>query len=186
MNWLWGLMLAAGLIVGAVNGDPGGAADALVTGMSDAVTLCISLAGAYMLWMGLMNVAKEAGLVDSLSRAVKPIFKRLFPDSPQAVAPVTLNLAANFFGLGSAATPFGLRAMAEFEKTNPQKGVATHDMCLFLCLNAAAIELLPTNVLAMRAVYGSEDVYAVVLPTFVSSMAAFLIALILARLMRKR
>ncbi|HMM30731.1 MAG TPA: nucleoside recognition domain-containing protein [Clostridia bacterium] len=186
MNWLWGLMLAGGLIAGALNGDPGGAADALVTGMSDAVTLCLSLMGAYMLWMGLMNVAKEAGLVDSLSRAVKPVFKGLFPDSPQAVAPVTLNLAANFFGLGSAATPFGLKAMHEFEKTNPQKGVATHDMCMFLCLNAAAIELLPTNVLAMRAVYGSQDVYAVVLPTLVSSALAFFAAFLMARVLRKR
>lgn len=186
MNWLWGLMLAGGLIAGALNGDPGGAADALVTGMSDAVTLCLSLMGAYMLWMGLMNVAKEAGLVDSLSRAVKPVFKGLFPDSPQAVAPVTLNLAANFFGLGSAATPFGLKAMHEFEKTNPQKRVATHDMCMFLCLNAAAIELLPTNVLAMRAVYGSQDVYAVVLPTLVSSALAFFAAFLMARVLRKR
>ncbi len=186
MNWLWGLMLAAGLIAGAINGDPGGAADALITGMSDAVTLCLSLAGAYMLWMGLMNVAKEAGLIDGLSRAAKPVFKRLFPHSPQAVAPVTLNLAANFFGLGSAATPFGLKAMREFEKANPQKGVATHDMCMFLCLNAAAVELLPTNVLAMRAVYGSNDVYAVVLPTFVSSAAAFLAAFLLARLFQRR
>lgn len=185
MNWLWGLMLTAGLIWGAVKGDPGGAADALLNGMSEAITLSISLAGGYMLWMGLMNVAKEAGLVAALSRAVKPLFKHLFPDSPQAVAPVTLNLAANFFGLGSAATPFGLEAMREFERVNPVKGTATHDMCLFLCLNAAALELLPTNVLALRAAYGSADVYAVVLPTFLSSAAAFLTAYGMARLLRK-
>ncbi|MCE5236006.1 MAG: nucleoside recognition domain-containing protein [Clostridiaceae bacterium] len=185
MNWLWGIMLVSGIAVFAAGGDPGGAADALVAGMSDAVTLCISLAGAYMLWMGLMNVAKEAGLVNALSRAAKPVFKRLFPDSPQAAAPVTLNLAANFFGLGSAATPFGLAAMREFEKTNPHKGTATHDMCMFLCLNAAAVELLPTNVLALRAVYNSTDVYAVVLPTLVSSAVAFLAAFGMARLLRR-
>lgn len=108
MKWVWGGMLAVGLLAGMLIGDAQGTADALAAGAAEAAALCISLSGAYMLWMGLMAIAEEAGLVQKLSRAARPLLKRLFPGSPGAVAAVTLNLCANFFGLGSAATPFGV------------------------------------------------------------------------------
>ena len=170
MNFVWGGMLIVALVAGICTGQGDVVADAMLFGAQEAVTLCISLGGAYMLWMGLLNVAKEAGLMDGLARLLRPAFSRLFPGSPQAVGPVTLNLAANFFGMGSAATPFGLEAMAAMQRTNPQAEVATDDMCLFLCLNASAPELLPTAVLALRTVWGSADAAAVVVPTFLASL----------------
>mgnify|MGYP000872858683 len=183
MKWVWGGMLAAGLLAGMLTGDAQGAADALAAGAAEAVALCISLSGAYMLWMGLMAIAEEAGLVQKLSRAAQPLLKRLFPGSPGAVAAVTLNLCANFFGLGSAATPFGLAAMKEMEATNEQPGVATDDMCMFLALNSSAIELLPATVLALRMSAGSTDAAAIVLPTFVASVLSALAAVGLSKLL---
>lgn len=178
-------MLLVGLIACMVSGNAEGAMDAMLAGAGEAVTLSLSLAGAYMLWMGLMNVAKEAGLIDALARAVRKPLALLFPRSPGAVAPVTLNLAANFFGMGSAATPFGLAAMKELraaaDRDGVPEGMASDDMCMFLSLNSSAVELLPTSVLALRAAAGSTDVYCVVLPTFLASLLAFASAIALCR-----
>lgn len=178
-------MLLLGLIACMVSGNAEGAMDAMLAGAGEAVTLSLSLAGAYMLWMGLMNVAKEAGLIDALARAVRKPLALLFPRSSDAVAPVTLNLAANFFGMGSAATPFGLAAMKELraaaDRDGVPEGTASDDMCMFLSLNSSAVELLPTSVLALRAAAGSTDVYCVVLPTFLASLLAFASAIALCR-----
>ncbi len=184
MKWVWGGMLALGLLAGMLQGDAQGAADALAAGAGEAAALCISLAGAYMLWMGLMRIAEEAGLVQVLSRAARPLLRRLFPDaSGAAVAAITLNLCANFFGLGSAATPFGLAAMKEMAAQNDRPGVATDDMCMFLALNSSAVELLPATVLALRTAAGSADAYNIVLPTFIASVLSALSAVVLAKLL---
>lgn len=178
-------MCIGGLLAGMLAGDAQGAVDALLEGAGEAVSLCLSLAGAYMLWMGLMAVGEEAGLVEKLRRLVEPALKKLFPSSPKAVAPITLNLCANFFGLGSAATPFGLAAMRELEAVNDKPGVATDDMCMFLAMNASAIELLPMSVLALRTAAGSQDVYAVVTPTFIVSLLCAAVAILLCKLLAK-
>lgn len=178
-------MLLVGLIACMVSGNAEGALDAMLAGAGEAVTLSLSLTGAYMLWMGLMRVAKEAGLIDALARLVRKPLALLFPGSPGAVAPVTLNLAANFFGMGSAATPFGLAAMKELrvaaDRDGVPEGTASDDMCMFLSLNSSAVELLPTGVLALRAAAGSADVYCVVLPTFIASLLAFASAIVLCK-----
>ena len=190
MNWLWGSMLLLGLIACMMSGNAEGAMEAMLAGAGEAVTLSLSLAGAYMLWMGLMNVAKEAGLIDALARAVQKPLALLFPNAPGAVAPITLNLAANFFGMGSAATPFGLAAMKELRAAADREGVpegtASDDMCMFLSLNSSAVELLPTSVLALRAAAGAADVYCVVLPTFIASLFAFASAVVLCKLFCRR
>lgn len=175
-------MLIAGIITGIFAGRPDAVANALTEGGQEAITLCLTLGGGYMLWMGLMNVARRAGLVDALSRLAAPVMGRLFPNEKDAVAPITLNMTANFFGLGSAATPFGLAGMRELQKTNPQKDRATNSMIMFLMINAAAIELLPVNVLALRTAEGAKDVYGVALPTFITSVIVFILAVLLVRL----
>ncbi|MBE5785142.1 MAG: hypothetical protein E7330_05010 [Clostridiales bacterium] len=187
MNVLFGLMLLAGLLCSMLGGDANSALDAMLAGCGEAITLSLSMAGGYMLWMGLMNVAKQAGLIESLSKLVKRPLSRLFPGSEEAVAPITLNLAANFFGMGSAATPFGLAAMKALDAAARRQGIppgtASDAMCMFLALNASAIELLPTGVLALRAAAGSQDVYCVVAPTFIASILSFVAAVILAKLL---
>ena len=187
MKWIWGGMLALGLLTGMVHGNAQGAADALATGAGEAVTLCISLTGAYMLWMGLMRVAEEAGLVKKLSRAAKPLLKKLFPSSSgEAIAAITLNLCANFFGMGSAATPFGLSTMKAMAVKNDKPGVATDDMCMFLALNSSGLQLIPTTVLALRASAGSTDAYSIVVPTFIASVLSALAAVGLCKFLAPR
>lgn len=190
MSCVFAAMIAAAIICGAANGSIAAVLDALTEGAANAVTLSLSLAGAYMLWMGLMGIARRAGLIDALSRAMRKPLALLFPNAGGAIAPITLNLAANFFGAGSAATPFGLEAMKELNAKAKYAGVATDEMCMFLALNASALELLPANVLALRTAAGSEDAYIVVLPTFIASVISFVsaaaICALLCRIMPQR
>ena len=159
MNYIWGFLILCGFGAFALSGDPAASVDAMLSGVSEALELCLALCPSFMLWLGLMNVAREAGLMEKLSRAARPLLKRLMPDSSEAMAPITLNLAANFLGLGSAATPFGIEAMAELQKANRLGNAASDDMCMFIALNSSAVELLPTSVLALRAAAGSTDPY---------------------------
>ncbi|HWQ59285.1 MAG TPA: nucleoside recognition domain-containing protein [Clostridia bacterium] len=182
MNYIWAAMMIVGLVWGIASGRAEAVASAMTEGAGEAVTLCLTLAGSYMLWMGIMNIAKSAGLIEALAKAAKKPLSRLFPDADKAVAPIALNLAANFFGAGSAATPFGLEAMREMSEASGKSDVATDGMCMFLALNSAAIELIPAGVLALRAASGSKDVFVVVLPTFVCSLISFIAAVFLMKL----
>lgn len=174
-------MMIVGLAWGIAAGRATQVAEALSAGASEAVTLCLTLAGAYMLWMGVLNVARAAGMVEGLARIAKKPLARLFPSSQAAIVPIALNLAANFFGAGSAATPFGLEAMRLMSESSGGGPVATDDMCMFLALNAAAIELIPATVLALRTAAGSKDAFVVVMPTFLASLIMFIAAVFLTR-----
>lgn len=185
MNGIFVFMLGLGMLVCIVNGDAGAVVDSMVAGASEAVALCVNIAGAYMLWMGFMRVGTEAGLIDSLARAVRKPLAALFPNSPDAVAPITLNLAANFFGMGNAATPFGLEAMKSMQEKNPQPMRATDDMVMFLSLNSAAIELLPTGILAIMTAAGATNAYSIVVPTFLASIVSFASAVFFCKLFEK-
>jgi spore maturation protein SpmA/spore maturation protein SpmB len=125
-----------------------------------AVEIALGLIGIMALWLGVMKVAEEAGLIRIIANAMKPLTKFLFPDVPQdhpALGAMIMNMAANMLGLGNAATPFGLKAMEELDKLNPNKGVATNAMCTFLAVNTAGLTLIPATAIAIRAAAGSSD-----------------------------
>ncbi len=182
MKWIFGIMTVIGIAVFTARGDGAGALNALVKGGESAVELSISLAGSYMFWMGVMNIADEAGLVKKLAKLMRRPLNLVMPDAGEAAAPVTLNLAANFFGLGNAATPFGIEAMKKLDKGD---GRASDDMAMFIALNSSAIELLPASVIAVRTACGSASPYDIVLPTFIASAAAAAAAVISCRLLAR-
>ncbi len=125
-----------------------------------AVEIALGLIGIMALWLGVMKVAEAAGLIKIIANAMKPLTKFLFPDVPQdhpAMGAMIMNMAANMLGLGNAATPFGLKAMEELDKLNPNKGVATNAMCTFLAVNTAGLTLIPATAIAIRAASGSSD-----------------------------
>ena len=174
-------MIIASAVALIVNGDASQIAEQLVAGADGAIRLTLELAGSYLLWMGLMNVASRAGLTAKLAALMRRPLRWLMPEIGNAAAPVTLNLAANFFGLGNAATPFGIQAMKELNAHNGSKTHATREICTFLVLNASAIELLPTSVIAVRAACGAVDPYSIVVPTFLSSVACALTGVLACR-----
>ncbi len=125
-----------------------------------AVDIALGLIGIMTLWLGVMKVAEEAGLIKIIANIMKPITKFLYPSVPQdhpAMGAMIMNMAANMLGLGNAATPFGLKAMEELDKLNPNKGVATNAMCTFLAVNTAGLTFIPATAIAVRAASGSSD-----------------------------
>ena len=125
-----------------------------------AVSIAIGLIGIMALWLGVMKVAEEAGLLKVLTRLLTPITRRLFPDVPSdhpAVGAMIMNIAANMLGLSNAATPLGLKAMEELNKLNPKVGTATNAMVTFLAINTGGLILIPATAIAVRAAVGSAN-----------------------------
>lgn len=185
MNAVFVVMLILGIAVETIIKGGDAALASLLKGADDAVTLCLSLCGAYLFWMGMMGVLKKSGFMNVLSKRLRPAIRFLFPNAGEASGAISLNLAANMLGMGNAATPFGLEAMQLLNKSNPRPAIATNEMCVLLAINASCLELLPTTLIALRQVYGSAAPASVLLPTLLSSAAATLVAVILCKVLSR-
>lgn len=153
-----------------------------------AVTLALGLIGVMALFLGLMKVAENGGLLVIIARTVRPLMIRLFPEVPAdhpAMGAIILNLSANVLGLGNAATPFGIKAMEELNKLNPHKGTATNAMALFLAINTSSVTLLPTGVIALRASLGSTDPAGIVPTTLFATICSTTVAILSAKLYQR-
>lgn len=161
---------------------------AVVDSAAGSVELALGLIGVMTLFLGLMKVAEEGGILKILAKLIRPLMVRLFPDVPPehpAMGAMVLNLSANAMGLGNAATPFGIRAMQELEKLNPRPGTATDAMALFLAINTSSITLLPTGVIALRAAAGSTDPAGILPTTLFATLFSTVIAILSAKLCRR-
>ena len=140
-------------------------------------------------WSGIMNIAEKSGLIDRLSEKIRPIIVFLFPDIPvksMAFKYICINMAANFMGLGWAATPAGIKAMKEMAVLNQNKNIASCDMCTFLVINISSIQLIPVNIIAYRSQYKSPDPTAILFPSIIATTISTLAAVIFCRVMTRR
>jgi len=189
LNGIWlGLMLGA-VVFAAFTGHMDAVKTAALTGAKDAVDLVIGLVGVMALFLGLMRVAQEGGLLRAVQRGLAPILRRLFPDVPPehpAMGAMIMNLASNVLGLGNAATPFGLKAMAELQRLNRTPSSASDPMVLFLAINATSVSLFPLGVIAVRASLGSASPEAIWVPTLLATTASTGTAVVLHFLLRRR
>ena len=167
--------------------------DAILTSARNAVELAIGLVGAMAFFLGLMKVVEDGGLMASLSRAVSPVMRLLFPSIPAgspAMSAMVMNISANMLGLANAATPFGIKAIEELDKHNTRPGTATNAMVTFLAINTAGLAILPSGVIGVRAALGSADASGIFFPTWFASGSATVVAvtmaILLARLPRYR
>ena len=153
-----------------------------------AVTISLGLIGIMALWLGVMKVAEDAGLIAKLANMIKPITKKLFPEIPSdhpAIGAMIMNISANMLGLGNAATPFGLKAMDELDKLNPEKGTATNAMVTFLAINTAGLTLIPATAIAVRAASGSADPAIIIGPSIFGASCATLTGILGAKFFEK-
>lgn len=185
MAWLWAILFCAGIVSVTLRQGGDVAMAAMLSGGKEAVTLCLELAGAYLLFMGLMGVAKKAGLMQILSRRLSGVTRWLFPRAGGATGAIALTLAANMLGLGNAATPLGLSAMHELQADNPDKALATDTMCAFLIINASCLQILPTSIIALRQAAGSASPASIVLPSLAASTVSTIVAVVLCRMLRR-
>ena len=193
LNGLFVFIALTSVLFAAVTSQMQPLTDAIITSARDAVDLAIGLIGIMAFFLGLMRVASDAGLMASISRAVSPVMRLLFPSVPAgspAMSAMVLNISANMLGLGNAATPFGIKAIEELNKYNSRTGTATNAMVLFLAINTAGLAILPSGIIGIRAALGSADASGIFFPTWFASASATLVgvtaALLLSRLPRYR
>ena len=183
LGYFFVIMISVGMLFCIMNGTADLALRYMLEGADSALELMLGLAGSYILWLGIMKVAERAGLVTALSRRMEKPLRLLMPNVGSAAAPITLNLAANFVGLGNAATPFGIEAMKELTKNRGERSsIASNDVCMFLALNSSCIQLIPTSVIAIRAACGSSNPSSIILPTLISSILSSILTIILCKL----
>ncbi len=160
LNGIWGFFLIGGILTGAFLGRMDLVTAAVIGGGKSALELAFTMAGVVAVWSGILKIAERGGMVDALSEKLTPAMDFLFPTVPRghrARKYIAANFAANFLGLGWAATPAGLMAMKELQKLNREKGTATPAMCMFLTVNMSSLQLVTVNILAYRAEYGSAN-----------------------------
>ena len=160
---------------------------AALEGAGAAVEIAIGLIGIMALWLGVMKVAQEAGIINIIAKLVRPITRWLFPKIPEdhpAIGAMIMNIAANMMGLSNAATPLGLKAMEELDTLNPNKGEATDDMCTFLVINTSAITLLPATAIAIRASLGSANPQMIIIPSILAASCATIVGVTTVKLIQ--
>jgi spore maturation protein A len=162
--------------------------EALLDAAKTTIDICIKLIGTMALWLGLLNVAKDAGLIDAFARAMRPLMRRLFPEVPDghpAHAAMLLNIAANMLGLDNAATPMGLKAMEELQTINPVKDTATNSMALFLAINCGSVTLIPFTIISLRFISGSKDPAGIIGGCLIASFASVVAGVTAAQLLSR-
>lgn len=192
MNYLWAFMILTGIIYGAFHGTLPQITTAALDSAKEAVTLCITMMGVMSFWVGLMRIAEKAGIIEGLSRRMRPVLHFLFPDLQQehpANEYIATNMIANVFGLGWAATPAGLKAMEELAEIKKEKGlpeeVASNEMCTFLILNISSLQLIPVSVIAYRSQYGSSNPSAITGAAIAATLVSTATAVIFCKIKEK-
>ena len=185
LNYIWAGMILLGVIYGVCTGQMSALTGGALDSAGEAVSLCITMAGVMALWMGLMEIAQESGMITKMTKGIRPFLKFMFPRLPEdhpAGEYIATNLIANVLGLGWACTPAGLKAMEQLAKLEEQRGkkvtAASNEMCTFLILNISSLQLIPVNMIAYRSQYGSANPAVIIAPALVATLFSTIIAII--------
>lgn len=190
MKWIFTILILLSVLFGALNGRIGAVSSAAISECSNAIQLALTLAGSICLWNGLMRVALKSGLTEKIAAFLSPLTTRIFRGmgkASYAMQLITMNMTANLLGLGNAATPLGLSAMTELAKDTPAglQGTANDNMLLFVVLNTASIQLVPTTIAVLRLKYGSDNPMDIIPAVLIASLASVTVALSLAKLLNR-
>lgn len=180
LNKIWLSMIMLAVIVGMIEGR----IDAVVHSITESAKLgfevALGLTGIMALWMGIMGIASESGLVAGIARVLKPVMRRLFPEIPPddpAMGAMILNISANMLGLANAATPFGLQAMKELQRLNIHVHTASNSMCIFLAINTSSVQLIPATAIAFLAANGSLHPTSIIFSTLIATIISMTVAI---------
>lgn len=188
INIIWGLLIIIGIVFGILSGNIGAINDEIITCASKGLDMILEILPILVLWMGLMKIAEDSGLLKKIANLFYPVLKRLFPSLPKdskALGYIASNIAVNMMGLGSAATPFGLKAMSEMQQLNDKKDTASEAMITFLVLNTSGVTLIPTTVISLRMLNQSADPSGIILPAILATTIASIGGLTLDYIIRR-
>ena len=189
VSYIWFFLIVVGIVYSFLTGNISVINESILTNGADALELMLSIFPVFVLWSGIMKIAEEAGMLRKFAKILEPILSKLFPSVPKdnpALGFIASNIAANMMGLGSAATPFGLKAMTELQKINDKKDTASVPMITFLVLNTAGVTIVPTTVLALRIAHGSANPSEIILPGAIATFCSCIGAVTIDYFIRKR
>lgn len=189
INYIWGLLIIIGVIYSFITGNYSIINDSILTNVNEALDLILNLMPVIVLWTGILKIAEESGLLKKFANLLKPLLKKVFPLIPsdsKALGYISSNIAANMLGLGSAATPAGLKAMQELQIINDKKDTASTSMITFLVLNTAGVTIIPTTILALRVAYNSSNPSEIIFPAIIATLCSSISGLALDYLIRRR
>ena len=188
MNYIFYFLIVFSIIFAAFNGKLQDVVNAILSGADLSVKVSFSLIGIMAFWLGMMRIAERAGIVEFITKLIRPIAKWLFDEVPsdnKAIGDIAMNFSANALGLTNAATPIGLKAMAELQEINKDKKSASNAMCMFLAMNTAGFQIIPATVIAVLVGIGYKNPTEIILPTLIVTGTAFIFAIIIAKVFQK-
>lgn len=175
LNIVWPIFIIISFSYAIFSGNLENLNSAIFASTTDSINLTISLLGTMCLWSGIMQIASKTSLINKLTKLLQPIIHFLFPElkkNETVKKEISMNMIANILGLGNAATPLGLKAMKSMQKENPKKDTLSNSMAMFIVLNTASIQIIPTTVIAIRNSLGSENPTAIVFPVWIATICA--------------
>ena len=188
INKIWFYFIFVGIVNGIFSGNIGNVNEEIITSAKKSLDIFISIFPVIVLWVGIMTIASDSGLLIKISNVLYPILGKLFPEIPknhESLGYISSNITANILGLGSAATPFGLKAMQSLQELNNNKDTASRSMITFLLLNTSGLTLIPTTVISLRNLYESVNPTLIILPTIIATIISTISAIILDRIFYK-
>ncbi|MFA5602585.1 MAG: nucleoside recognition domain-containing protein [Bacilli bacterium] len=188
VNKIWGFFIIIGVVFGLINGNIEIINIEIIESTKTALEMIFRMFPIITLWVGIMNIAKVSGLIGKLTKLISPLLKKLFPEIPkdhESFGFIASNIIVNMLGLGSAATPFGLKAMKSLQTLNKEKDTATRSMITFLVLNTSGVTIVPTTVISLRMMYGSVNPTEIIITALLATICSTIGGLIIDRILYK-
>lgn len=189
INIIWGIFVVSGILYYLISGDISSINSEILNSGKVSLDMVIEMFPVMSVWLGLMNIAKESGLLQRISSKVSIVLKYLFPDIPkghESISYIASNIVINMFGLGSAATPFGLKAMKSLQKLNTNKDTASRSMITFLVLNTSGVTIVPTMIISIRMMHGSINPTEIVITCLIATICSTIAGLLMDRFLARR
>ena len=189
LNFLWPFFIIISFVYAFISGNVDKVNNSIFESTKSAVDLSITLLGTTCLWNGIMEIATKTSMIDKLAKVLQPIIKFLFPEIKKennVNKEIAMNIIANIFGLGNAATPTGLKVMKSLQKENQNKDTISNSMAMFIVINTASLQLIPTTVIAIRSSMGSQNPTKIIIPVWFATICAAITAVITTKIFIKR
>lgn len=189
LNKIWPFFIIVAFAFAIYTGNISNVNTAIFSSAEQTVSLCITLLGTMCLWNGIMNIAVKTSLISKLTKFMKPFINFLFPDlknDEKISEQVSMNIIANILGLGNASTPLGLKAISSMQEKNTNKKALTNSMAMFILVNTASLQIIPTTVIAIRSSLGSAEPSKIILAVWVATIAAFVTAIFFGKILSKK
>ena len=185
INKIWCFFIFIAIIFGFINGSYEEVNNSIFSSINSTIELIITLFGSMCFWNGIMNIIKKTSLINKIKNILNTLIKFLFPDlskESEAYKNISINMASNLIGLGNASTPAGLKAMEELQKENKNKNILSKNMILFMLINTASIQLIPTTIISIRMSLGSKNPSGIILGVWFASLSSFLFIIFITKI----